>query len=155
MQILTGLGSWPVGIAFSPDGRYLGAGDSNAFHLWDLSAGPDPLWSVSESYIGRNFCFDPDGALVVGGYYSTFARYDVRTGEGTLDPALAELSPQQFSPDGRLALAAPVERPSGLIRMRCARATPGGWAAAWQKDVTFDPDRNWSGYRTILFSADG
>src|SRR4051794_2689527 len=122
MQILTGLGSWPIGIAFSPDGRYLGAGDSNAFHLWDLSAGPDPLWSVHEYYVGRNFCFAPDGASVLGGYYSTFARYDVRTGEKADEPLLAELGPQHFSPDGRFALAANTDRAACVLRTRCARA---------------------------------
>jgi WD40 repeat protein len=155
MQILTGLGSWPVGMAFSPDGRYLAAGDSNAFHLWDLSAGSDPLWSATDYAVARNFCFTPEGASVVGGYYSRFARYDVRTGAQIDEPFLAELGPQQFSPDGRFALAANPDRGTHILRMKCARATPDGWAEAWQKDIAYDPEYEWSGYRALFFSADG
>src|SRR5947207_1056326 len=137
MQILTGLGSWPMAIAFSPDGRYLAAGDSNAFHLWDLSAGPDPLWSVQDFYIGRNFCFAPDGASVVGGHYSMFARYDVRTGTKVDDSPFAAISPHQFSPDGRFALAADTNRTADVLRLRCARAGPYGWTDVWQKEFAY------------------
>jgi WD40 repeat protein len=154
MQILTGLGYWPVLMAFSPDGRYLAAGDNLAFHLWDLSAGPDPLWSHEPGYLCRNFCFAPDGT-VAGGMWGSFARYDLRTGKKTDDPPLSALQPQPFSPDGRFALSAVSDDSSGVLKLRCARAAGDGWAKAWTKKLHFDPAYHWRGFRTMLFSADG
>jgi WD40 repeat protein len=154
MQVLTGMGKEPLTLAFSPDGRLLAAGDGGAFRVWDLSAGPDPLWSVANSSLARYFSFTPDGGHVVGGYYYGLGRYAARTGAKVEDPSLAKLGPTHFAPDGRFALCATPDVKARALLLRCARAARGGWATAWTKEITYNPDYDWSGCRAILFSSD-
>ncbi|MBY0456755.1 MAG: WD40 repeat domain-containing protein [Gemmataceae bacterium] len=157
MQILTGLGKDPRSLAFSPDGRLLGGGDTEAFRLWDPSAGPAPLWVRAQfnDYLRWNFAFTPDGASVVGGQGDSFARYDIRTGAKTPDLFLRELQPIGFAPNGWVALGVAADN-AGLLRLRCARtATDGKWDEVWRKGIPFDPASGASGYRFLRFSADG
>src|SRR5262245_5157724 len=89
MQILTELCDRPDHISFSLDGRYLTAGGSFFFHLWEPAAGPEPLWEDA----GRPFAFTADGAGVISGHQAEIVRRDIRTGEETPEPALVELRP--------------------------------------------------------------
>src|SRR3954452_19397777 len=104
MQVLTGLGKEGITPACSPDGRLLAAGADQTFHVWDLSAGPSPVWSLTTGYISRTFTFAPDSSAVIGGRYS-FARYDARTGRYTAEAFLTKFRPDYFSPGGHSALA--------------------------------------------------
>lgn len=154
MQILTGLGAWPERMAFSPDGRYLAAGDDRAFHLWDLSAGPNRLWSTTEGYLARNFCFAPSGTALLGGAYGTFAWYDVETGKRASDSLLSNFEPEQFSPDGQFGLAVEDTRHNGRLRLACALVGFGKCSEVWEKEIAYNPDHIWNGYNSLLFSAD-
>src|SRR3712207_2293047 len=101
MQILTGLGDlgkWPGPMAFSPDGRYLGAGDTEAFRLWDLSVGPSPVWARPQfnDYLRQNFGFAPDSAWGVGVNTASRARCDMPP--GAKPPAPPIKNPQHTPP---------------------------------------------------------
>jgi WD40 repeat protein len=157
MQILTELGElspWPEKMAFSPDGRYLAAGDSRGFHLWEPSAGANPLWSLRRNYISRDYCFALDGTAVLGGRADHY-RYDIRTGKRS-DHLLPDgIHPDQFSPDNRFAVAVYPDFQRGVLSLLCARADAGRWAEAWRKDLAFDPACDSRGYRAVFFSSDG
>jgi WD40 repeat protein len=137
-------------MAFSPDGRYLAAGDSRGFHLWDLSTGLAPLWSIKGNYIARDFCFALDSAAVLGGRAEHY-RYDVRTGVRTVHQLPEGIHPDQFSPDNRFAAAVYPNSARGILQLLCARAVAGQWEEAWRKELARDPVE---GY-TVRFSADG
>src|SRR6266545_3930896 len=153
MQLLTGLGKEPLTLAFSPDGRLLAAGADQTFHVWDLSGGSGPVWSVDNSSLSRFFSFTTDSRSVVGGYFHGLGRYDARTGARTDDAYLARLGPTHFAPGGQFVLCAGPEIKTGTLRLRCARAVGTAWADAWEKALKYSPAYDWSGYRTILFSA--
>ncbi len=141
-------------MAFSADGRYLAASDSRAFHLWDLTAGPAPLWSRAGSLVLQSLAFVHDG-VTVGGAYDPVVRYDVRTGTSTADPFLTAFRPDQFSPDSRFALAVTSDRDAHILRLRCARAANREWVEAWQKEIPFDPAHGFAGYLVLQFSSNG
>jgi WD40 repeat protein len=161
MQILTGPKMAVAALAFSPDGRYLAAGADGAqgvdraVLLWDLGAGPDPLWSALHRLIDpRAFCFAPDGMSLIGrSYDGTVRRYDARTGIPT-DAPRAEFDPLLFSPDGRFATSW-VRVSSEVEKLRCGRLTPDGqWTEVWcAKLPPRDPER-WGVFWKFVFSSD-
>src|SRR5262245_52409808 len=138
MQILTVPKDRALRLAFSPDGRYL-AGGGRAFHLWDLTTGPDPLWSLKKSDLALNFVFTPDGSALRGGSYSEFARYDALTGRSERDDALCAFDPERFSPDGRFGLMVNSDRDRRTLWLKCAAITSDGCEEVWQKRIRFDP----------------
>lgn len=154
MQILTVPKDKPLRLAFSPDGRYLAGGGGRAFHLWDLTAGPNPLWSLKKSNLALNFIFTPDGLALRGGSYFEFARYDLLTGRSERDDWLCAFHPARFSPDGRFGLAVDSDRVRQTLRLECAAIT-SGWERMWEKRIQYDPQHEPSGYRVLFFSVDG
>jgi WD40 repeat protein len=153
MQILTGLGTWPDVLAFSPDGRYLAASDYEGLRVWDLAYGPGPVWSVQG--VVHCSCFTPDGSAVLSGAGTAFSRHDIRTGAMTNEPSLFAFNPERFSPDGRYAFSVVNEPGQRTIRMRCARPGPSGWTEAWNRTFRCKLDHDWSLGHIVLFSPDG
>jgi WD40 repeat protein len=156
MQLLTGVGERPTRIAFSPDGRHLAVGDAQAFRLWDLTAGPEPVWIYPDSNFARNFCFAPSGLEIIGGGRDQFARYNMHSGQVVRDPQLCNFRPERLSPSGHLGLA--VENHSNkkavkkmTLRLTCAAVGLGGYSEMWRKDIPFDPEHNDTGYRILRF----
>jgi WD40 repeat protein len=152
-----------VRLVFSPDGRYLAAGDNRILYVWDLAAGSKHLW-YRVCILSRGFVFAPDGTAIVGGYEGSFQQYDVRTGDEVYVPFLGRFNPSQFSQDGRFALAATSEPEyevgpdwqTGRLTLRAARNSSGTWAEAWQRELYYHPcGDNDPGYSHLVFSTAG
>jgi WD40 repeat protein len=179
MQLLTVPRDKPLRLAFSPDGRLLAGGGGQAFHLWDLSAGPQPCWSLKKSDLALSFAITPDGSDLFGGSYGAFARYDLRTGHGAWDMTLSAFNPSTLSPCGRFGVAVGVHRDHRTLRLCCAALGADARAELWRHDTALDPegvvqqvrqtacDELWrkeiafnpahepAGCRVLLFAADG
>jgi RNA polymerase sigma factor (sigma-70 family) len=92
-------------VAFSPDGRLVGAGiGGEAVHVWDVEKGEEVV-SLKGSQGGhRTVAFAPDGKTVAaGGRDGKVRLWDARTGElrAMLKGHGAEVFAIAFAPDGR------------------------------------------------------
>jgi hypothetical protein len=109
---------WVLGLAFSPDGRFLAAGSSDyAVYLWDVSTGNllqtlgghgAPVWAVA---------FSPDGQLLASASTDGTVRLWEPTGKlvRVLNaPAPSGVNDVAFSPDGKL-IAAALGRPKNAV----------------------------------------
>ena len=156
MQLLTGLKREPEALVFSPDGRYLAAGEARALRVWELTGSADPQWSAKHPITNaKTFCFTADGQSLVRRFDSnTFLRHDVRTGKGETDKALSALNPFMFSADGLFA-AGWGGRTADAVRVWCARADgSGGWGEVWRRDFAYDESTGAGGYELFEFSPD-
>ncbi|WP_171472462.1 WD40 repeat domain-containing protein [Frigoriglobus tundricola] len=150
-------------LSFSPDGRYLAAGNDRrhrpVYHLWNPSAGPEPVRSWAGRF-GLPFLVFTPGGVTVGGLFDPFFRYDIRTGERTAVSFPTAFWPHHFSPDGRFAICSGGDAGAGVYRLHCARADGRGWTEAWQTAIAYNPDHvfdgyGFPGYDDFGFSVDG
>jgi WD40 repeat protein len=154
MQILSGGKERLMRLAFSPDGRFLAAGSHGGFQMWELAAGPEPLWSIT-TLASAHFVFTADGASLIGGG-GTFVRLtDVRTGVLHEIPSLREFEAAAFTPDGRFAVRNGYWRSDYSWPLRMARFTPNGWVEVWRKELPPAPEAVQGLYRPVVFSVDG
>lgn len=154
MQILHSGSARLDRLVFSHDGRFLGAGAHGSFHLWEPNASIYPLWSIRSISLSKNFVFTADGKFLIGGG-SKVGMSDVRTGAWREMPFPQYKFPSKFTPDGRFAVNNDCPRGDWSARLWMARATPGGWVEAWQKDLPPAPVEVRGLYRPVLFSIDG
>jgi hypothetical protein len=107
---------WVLGLAFSPDGRFLAAGSSDyAVYLWDVSTGNllqtlgghrAPVWAVA---------FSPDGQLLASASTDGTVRLWEPTGKLVrVLNAQSGVNDVAFSPDGRL-IAAALGQPNNAV----------------------------------------
>ena len=90
-------------VAFSPDGRTLAIGSSEAVHFWNTRIGSLLPSSISHRGSVRVVAFSSDGKTVATAISGGARLWDVRTGE-PLGPALLHegvVNAVAFSPDGR------------------------------------------------------
>jgi WD40 repeat protein len=92
-------------VAFSPDGKYLAAGDRHATRLWNLATGEGIATWPNCPYL--QLVFSPDGKLLAGGSTSSLAVHRVADGQKLHElnarPNLVESI--AFSPDSSLLAA--------------------------------------------------
>ncbi|MEO3843080.1 hypothetical protein [Streptomyces sp. B22F1] len=150
-------------VEFSPDGRFLAAGDdSGRITLWD-GEGRRRLGVLPGTYRGMQtgaaepataLAFSPDGrTLAVAGYSGTLRLWDTASNQslgGNLPTAGDELLAVSFSPDGSEIYAvgrqtAPRAYPADPERARqavCARAGGGLSRADWEAYLPGTPYRD-------------
>ncbi len=96
---------WPMGLAFSPDGRSLAAGDTRGLHVWNVNG---YALTMSNTNAGDIQClaFASDGKILAAGVGGTVKLFDATTGNeaGTMITGEA-VRAVAFSPDGKLLAA--------------------------------------------------
>jgi WD40 repeat protein len=148
-------GGWILGLAFSPDGKTLGAGNGDGtIILWDLahraSLG-DPL-TGHEGVVG-SIAFSPDGkTLASGGEDKTILLWDVarrtRLGEklaGNQD----QVQSVSFSPDGKTLVSCGIDGtvifwdidPASWSRRACLIASRNLTCDEWRRYLFDEPYR--------------
>ena len=96
-----------MGVAFSPDGRTLAAGDYNGdVALWDVASG-HKITTLPEGATAGSVAFSPDGrTLAVGDYNGGIGLWDVASGHKiTTLPEGSAVGSVAFGPDGRTLAA--------------------------------------------------
>ena len=129
LRTLTGYFFYVDRMAFSPDGRILASGITDApgagkqevgIALWDVETGKRlRTLTAFESGFGGPIAFSPDGEVLAGQILSTIQVCEVDTGKELLKlqhPSFDHIydSPIAFSPDGRFLATADGE---GLIKL--------------------------------------
>lgn len=104
LMTLTGVTEEAMGINFSPDGRYLAAGDwGNTVHIWDVTNGQAQTLRGHRGPV-HEVCFSPDGKMLASASVDfTIKLWDVATGRElrTLHGHGNSVNAVAFSPDGR------------------------------------------------------
>jgi WD40 repeat protein len=103
----------PRSIAWSPDGRTLGAGVASSVELWDVGSGQRIASHKVHEGLVWSVCYTPDGsALLAGSKDGTVSVWDGRTAEprGSFDWDVGKLNVVAVAPDGMTAAAGGAKR---------------------------------------------
>ncbi|MCX5785259.1 MAG: WD40 repeat domain-containing protein, partial [Elusimicrobia bacterium] len=100
--------SGPMGVAFSPDGKYALSG-CNTLKLWDIATGKLLRTFARSGGAGNSVAFSPDGKYALSGSYhdKTLTLWDIATGKllHTFEGHGHSVTSVAFSPDGQYALS--------------------------------------------------
>jgi WD40 repeat protein len=100
-------------IAWSPDGRLLGAGVASSVELWDVASGERVATRKVHESLVWSVRYTPDGeALLAGSKDGTVSVWDGRTAEprGSFNWDVGKLNAVAVAPDGMTAAAAGAKR---------------------------------------------
>lgn len=155
MQLLRGLSRPPVRLLFSPDGRFLAVGgERGEFHVWDVSDGQNPLWSVGDVWLSHHAAFAVDSGSLVYVDYDGLVRCDALT--GAFDSTrLTGMRYSRFVPGGRIVVSASPDYGAGVLQLRGLQPGSGDWVEVWRADRPYNLNNDYIGYRHLLYSADG
>jgi WD40 repeat protein/tRNA A-37 threonylcarbamoyl transferase component Bud32 len=101
-------------VAFSPDGRWLAAGQDGAVHVWDWKTGEARHTLGGHAKKGISVAFSPDGRrLASGSWHGKVMIWDLEKGGPplhTFSDHVAPVAALAFSPDGRCLASASFDR---------------------------------------------
>lgn len=146
-----------LSVTFSPDGRRLATGDTNAeIRIWDTWSGSELMVCTGHTNWVWSVAFSPDGNLLASASDDNSIRlWDMSTGQclQILDRHTASANTVAFSPGGNL--------PSGMSQL-LASSSQDATVQLWRMDATARTFHPWKVLRgpthriwSVAFSPDG